>query len=116
MTLERGGRWWPGREMAMARKEAEAERWQRMTYEAKVAEQAAAARASRAKSISRNVEHFMREEAEARRRILGLIKFRVGAAEEISAWQLTREQFEARREARARLRHHLARWPKGRDG
>ena len=28
MTLERAGRWWPGREMAMLRKEAEAERWQ----------------------------------------------------------------------------------------
>ena len=47
MTLERAGRWWPGREMAMLRKEAEAERWQRMTYGEKVAEQAAARREAR---------------------------------------------------------------------
>ena len=46
MTLERAGPWWPGREMAMLRREAEAEaeRWQRMRYDEKVAEQAAARR------------------------------------------------------------------------
>ena len=60
MTLERAGRWWPGREMAMLRREAEAERWQRMTYDEKVAEQAAARRASRRWSIEHNAAYYKR--------------------------------------------------------
>ena len=119
MTLERAGRWWPGREMAMLRREAEAERWQRMTYDEKVAEQAAARRESRrrlfwhyARMYERMYEQEEAEAAAVRRRLLGLLRFRVASGEEIPAWQLTQEQFEERRAARERWRKGVGRWPR----
>ena len=102
----------------MLRREAEAERWQRMTYDEKVAEQAAARRASRRWSIEHNAAYYKRmfeqeeEEEEVRRRLVGLLRFRVASGEEIPAWQLTQEQFEERREARERWRKGVGRWPR----
>ena len=87
-----------------------------MTYDEKVAEQAAARRESRRRLFWHYAAYYERmyeqEEADVRRRLLGLLRFRVASGAEIPARQLTPEQFEERREAQERWRKGVGRWPR----